>query len=364
MSQATPIKRILIMAGGTGGHVIPALTVAAELQQQGCEVFWLGTRRGLESQLVTKAGIPLKYIDIQGIRGKGWLGWLTAPFKILYAVWQAHRVIRELRPNSVLGMGGFVSGPGGIAAWLNRIPLIIHEQNAIAGMTNRYLARVAARVCEAFPNTFPTRRKKTITTGNPVRSNIATLPQPQQRLQPSGNILHILVLGGSQGARMLNRVVPESLSLLPGDSQIEVRHQTGQQHVDNAKTHYRAYCINASIEPFIEDMMSAYAWADLVICRAGALTIAEVAAVGVAAILVPYPHAVDDHQTVNAHYLTDAKAAILLPETQLTALALANQINTLYADRQTLLNMAIAARDKANIHATHAVVAACLAAYS
>jgi len=346
--------RVMIMAGGTGGHVFPALAVAAELRQRGAEVFWLGTRQGLEAKLVPAAGISMEWVSVSGLRGKGAATWLLAPWRLLWAALQVLAVMLRQRPVVVLGMGGFVTGPGGIMTWLLRKPLVIHEQNAIAGLTNRLLAPLAQRVLEAFPGTF--HGKHVTHTGNPVRRAIADLPIPEQRFAARSGVLRLLVLGGSLGARALNEVVPAALAQL--SSRPEVWHQAGSRNLDETLEHYRAAAVTARVEPFIDDMAAAYGWADLVVCRAGALTVAELAAAGVGAVLVPYPHAVDDHQTRNATYLSDAGAAVVIQQADLTRERFCELLATL-ADRSRLLVMAQAARGLAQPHATATVAALC-----
>ena len=313
-------RPIMIMAGGTGGHVFPALAVADYLRDDGVPMLWLGTAKGLEASVVPEAGYRLLTLSIGGIRGKDLRTLILAPFRILYALTQALRMLNKYKPAAVLGMGGFVSGPGGLAAWLLRIPLLIHEQNAIAGLTNRCLARIATRVFEAFPGTFPSQRQA-LHVGNPVRKAIADLNQ--ERLQHE--TLHVLIIGGSLGAIKLNRVVPGALRRLVNS--VEVWHQTGQRDVDATRQRYADLSLQARVDAFIEHMESAYRWADLVICRAGAITISELAAAGLPAILIPYPHAVDDHQTANAHYLVDAGAAALITDAELEEEQLAVLIN-------------------------------------
>ncbi len=330
-------KPIMLMAGGTGGHVFPALAIADALRAQGWAVCWLGTRRGLEARVVPDADIDIKYISINGIRGKGWLSLLLAPFKITLAIWQSVRILRTIRPAAVVGMGGFVTGPGGVAAWLLRIPLLIHEQNAIAGLTNRWLARLASVVMEAFPNTFP-KNRHVVHTGNPLRANIMALPHSKTVHTP----LHVLIVGGSLGAKALNETVPVAMRQLQGA--VEVWHQTGKIHIDAMQKAYEGAPFNARVAAFIDDMAAAYAWADVVICRAGATTVCELAQVGVASILVPYPYAVDDHQTSNAQFLSENGAAILLPQTVLTVEKLVNLITDLLNNPTRLTDMATAAR--------------------
>lgn len=313
----TPIK-LLIMAGGTGGHIFPGLALADYVRARGVTVHWLGTQKGLESELVPAAGIPISFIPIQGVRGKNWKTKLLTPVYLLKAVMQAIRIIHEIQPDLVIGFGGFASGPGAIASWLLRKKLVIHEQNAIPGFTNRWLAHLADQVFEGFPNTFK-RRKNVVTVGNPVRASIAGLPSPTQRFQsrdPS-RPMRLLILGGSLGAHALNAVMPQALATLAPNERPEIVHQTGKNDCDAIQNAYENLGVSARVTPFIKEMDAVYAWADFVVCRAGALTIAELCAAGIGAILVPYPHAVDDHQTANALFLVNHQAACLLPQSQL-----------------------------------------------
>ncbi len=313
---------ILVMAGGTGGHVYPALAVARALIAESQSVVWLGTRRGLEARVVPEAGIDIEWIRVRGLRRKGVLALVAAPFELLWAIGQALAVMLRRRPAAVLGMGGFASGPGGVAAWLTRRPLIIHEQNAAAGLTNRLLARLARVVLQAFPGSFNS-RVDAITVGNPVREDIAAVPLPGARYPGREGPLRLLVLGGSQGALALNRTVPAALALLPAEFRPVVRHQCGARTIDEARSAYAAAGIDATLDEFIDDMAAAYAWADLVVCRAGALTVAELCAVGLPALFVPYPSAVDDHQTANARPMADAGAAEIIQERDMTDASLA-----------------------------------------
>jgi UDP-N-acetylglucosamine--N-acetylmuramyl-(pentapeptide) pyrophosphoryl-undecaprenol N-acetylglucosamine transferase len=346
--------RVMIMAGGTGGHVFPALAVAAELRERGAEVFWLGTRQGLEARLVPAAGISMEWVSVSGLRGKGVAAWLLAPWRLLWAALQVLAVMLRQRPVVVLGMGGFVTGPGGVVTWLLRKPLVIHEQNAIAGLTNRLLAPLAQRVLEAFPGTF--HGKHVTHTGNPVRRAIAALPAPEDRFAGRSGALRLLVLGGSLGARALNEVVPAAIAQL--SSRPEIWHQAGSRNLEETLAHYRSAAVTARVEPFIDDMAAAYGWADLVVCRAGALTVAELAAAGVGAILVPYPHAVDDHQTRNAAYLADADAALVIQQPEFTRDKVC-ELLTSFMDRPRLLAMAQAARRLARPQAAATVAALC-----
>ena len=351
---------ILIMAGGTGGHVFPGLAVADVLRERAQPVVWLGTRRGIEARLVPAAGIDIEWISIAGVRGTGFANWIAAPFRLLGALAQAFQVLRRRRPKAVLGMGGFVAGPGGLAAWLTRRPLLIHEQNAVAGTTNRWLARLARRVFEAFPASFPppvTAR----TVGNPVRREIAALAPPAARFQDRepGAPPRLLVIGGSQGAQVLNRTLPEALALLPPEQLPEVWHQGGAT-LEDAREGYAREGLAVRLEAFITDMASAYGWADLVLCRAGALTLAELSAAGLASLLVPFPHAIDDHQTQNAAHLRGAGAARVIPQSELSAPRLAAELRELLADRSALLRMAQAARAQATPDAAETIADACL----
>ena len=355
-------SRVMIMAGGTGGHVFPALAVADELRGRGVEVFWLGTRQGLEAELVPKAGIDIEWISISGLRGKGVMGWLLAPLRLSKALFQSLEVIMRRRPMAVLGMGGFVSGPGGMMTWLLHKPLVIHEQNAVAGLTNRLLARVAGRVIEAFPGTFKN-SPDTLALGNPVRANIAALPVPDQRMAGREGPLRLLVVGGSLGAKALNEVVPAALAQLPQEERPEVWHQTGRRNLDEANSHYKQKQVSGRVDAFIDDMAEAYAWADLVLCRAGALTVSELAAAGVASLLIPFPYAVDDHQTANARYLSDVGAALLLPQFELSAEKLSEILLRFGRDckegRVELRAMANKARAKAMTDAARRVADIC-----
>ena len=348
---------VMILAGGTGGHIYPALAVAEQLRAHGVALSWLGSAQGMEAGIVPKHGIPFNAIKVAGLRGRGAFGWLMAPLMVGLATLQAWRVLRAVRPRVVLGMGGFVSGPGGVAAWLCRRPLVIHEQNAVPGFTNRLLCRFASRILQAYPGSFPS-SINALVTGNPVRESIAAIDAPAARVRHDGK-LHLLVVGGSRGARSLNQQVPTAIAAL-GEAQVEVWHQTGTADLAATQAAYAALGLHARVAPFIDDMTAAYRWADLVICRAGAMTIAELAAAGAASILVPYPHAVDDHQTANAHYLADVGAALLLPDHQLLAGALAPLLQTLASDRPGLLAMATRARAAALPDAAATVANQCL----
>jgi UDP-N-acetylglucosamine--N-acetylmuramyl-(pentapeptide) pyrophosphoryl-undecaprenol N-acetylglucosamine transferase len=350
---------VMVMAGGTGGHLFPALAVAEWLRQEGCRITWLGSAMSMESRLIPSYGYPLEQIAVRGIRGTGLKRRLSAPFEIVRALWQALGVLRRTRPNLVLGMGGFVTGPGGLMARLLRIPLVIQEQNAIPGLTNRLLARMATRVFEAFPGSFGA-DVGAETSGNPVRREIIELPAPETRFIDRSGPIRLLVLGGSLGALALNQTVPEALALLPASQRPQVRHQAGEKLFDETQAAYRKAGVEAEIKAFEKEMAAAYSWADLVICRAGALTISELASAGLGAVLVPYPHAVDDHQTHNARYLVGAGAAQLLPQRELNGERLSQILQSLCDDRQTLLRMALAARNLAVPDAAGVVGRACL----
>jgi UDP-N-acetylglucosamine--N-acetylmuramyl-(pentapeptide) pyrophosphoryl-undecaprenol N-acetylglucosamine transferase len=351
---------VLIMAGGTGGHVFPALACAQALRARGMCVHWLGTRTGLEACVVPEAGFELHYVDIGGVRGKNLKTLLSAPFKLARALLQAVRIIRRLRPRVVLGLGGFVSGPGGVAAWLLGVPLVIHEQNAVAGLTNRLLAHLARQVLQAFPDTFPPARQAR-TTGNPVRREFAAIMPDYHVHEP----LRVLILGGSLGALALNQTVPDALAQVKRP--LTIRHQCGRGKQLDLDARYLAHGLHASVEEFIDDMAAAYAWADLVIARAGALTLSELAHSGRPAILIPYPYAVDDHQSANAAFFVRNNAAYLLPqhvstrapsEILLSPTSLATLVENLSPTQLT--DMATAARACAQLQATDAVVDTCL----
>jgi len=353
------VRPILIMAGGTGGHVFPALAVADELRARGVPVVWLGTRSGIEARVVKQAGYQIEWLSITGLRGKSATTLLLAPFRLIIACAQAFRVLWQRKPGAVLGMGGFAAGPGGLMAWVLHRPLIIHEQNAVAGLTNRILAHLAGQVLEAFPHTF---NKNGMAVGNPVRKDIQELPDPQMRIGKHRDALRILVIGGSLGAQRLNEIVPEAMSHIDEDARPDILHQTGLAKLETTQALYRHHGIEARIEAFIDDMAKAYGWADLVICRAGAMTVFELAAAGVGSILVPYPYAVDDHQTANADYLVQAGAAIVKQQHELTSEWLCDTITRLTQQRDTLVKMAIAARTVAKPNAATEVAECCMQA--
>ncbi|WP_212630561.1 undecaprenyldiphospho-muramoylpentapeptide beta-N-acetylglucosaminyltransferase [Pseudomonas sp. KB-10] len=346
---------VLIMAGGTGGHVFPALACAREFQTRGYSVHWLGTPRGIENELVPQAGLPLHLINVSGLRGKSKLSLLKAPFQLLRSLLQARRIVRELQPVCVLGMGGYVTGPGGLAARMAGVPLVIHEQNAVAGTANRLLSRIATRICEAFPNTFGASDKRR-TTGNPVREELF-LETPREPLV--GRKPKLLVLGGSLGAEPLNKLLPAALGKIAADLRPQVFHQAGKQHAEITAERYRDAAVKAEVAPFIKDMARAYGWADLVVCRAGALTVSELAAAGLPSFLVPLPHAIDDHQSRNAEYLAKEGAAVLLAQHATDADTLAAQLTEVLMHLEKLNVMGATARRLAKPDATRTVVDIC-----
>ena len=374
-------RGVLIMAGGTGGHIFPGLAVADSLRAAGIDVRWLGARGGMESRKVPAHDIPLDLVDISGLRGKGLSRWLGMPFRLLRAVYQAFRVLGRNRPSCAISFGGYAAGPGGLAARLRGIPLLVHEQNRIPGMTNRTLARFANRVLQAFPGSWD-EKLNPLTCGNPVRRDVVDLESPETRLQGRSGPVRILLTGGSQGALALNRLVPEALGLLRETHEFEVHHQAGPRWVEETREAYsrsgfsregfrdsKEKDIAAEAAPtaapavevtdFIEDMAAAYAWADVVVCRAGALTVSEVAAAGVAALFIPFPHAVDDHQTRNAEFLVENDAALLLLESQTDARTLAKALSSLVGDRARLVSMAVRGRAAAVPDSADRVAALC-----
>ncbi len=342
-------KKIMIMAGGTGGHVFPGLAVAENLRAKGWRVIWLGTDKGLESRVVPAQGIEMEILSVAGVRGKGMISKIKAGFLLVKACVQALQALRRYHPDVVLGMGGFVAAPGGIMAKLLGIPLVIHEQNRVVGTTNRLLARLANQVLEAFPDSFPA-KQQAICTGNPLRADFLNLPA-KTAWQAEQRPLHILVVGGSQGAKILNETVPEAMSLLEN---VLVKHQTGEAMFEEVNAAYQRLNVQAEAVKFIEDMATAYQWADLLICRSGAMTVSEVAAAGLPAIFVPLPTAIDDHQTANARYLTEPNAGMLLLQKELTAQQLASVIKQNLSELNV---MGKAAKNKARLDATEAVAA-------
>lgn len=353
------VKHVLIAAGGTGGHVYPALAVADYMREQNIKVTWVGTERGLEHRIVPAAGIPLEIISISGLRGKGLLNLLFVPMKLVVAVVQVIKIFVRVKPDAVLGMGGFVSGPCGLAAFILRKPLYLHEQNAIPGLTNKVLSYFATTAMQAFPGSLNT-KKDIIVTGNPIRKDISELAEPEKRMSERNDNIRLLIVGGSLGAQALNENVPLALSELIKDIQPNVWHQTGKGKLNATIENYKKVKVEAKVTEFIENMAEAYAWADLVICRSGALTVSELANAGVAAILVPYPYAVDDHQTANGQYLTNVNAAILIQQEQLMPRLKEVMTELLQAGRIKLIDMAKAARELSKPDATKAVAEICL----
>ncbi len=343
----------MIMAGGTGGHVMPGLAVAQTMRARRWDVVWLGNPQGMEASLVPRHGIDMRWVRFGGLRGKGLLTKLLLPVNLLRAFWQSLRALRAVRPAVVLGMGGYIAFPGGMMAALLGVPLVVHEQNAVAGMTNKVLARVADRVLVAFPQALPGAQW----CGNPVRAEIAAIDEPAHRFARREGPLRLLVVGGSLGARALNDAVPQALALLERADRPLVTHQSGKAHASELAQAYRNSGVEATLVDFIDDMAGAYAQADLVVCRAGAMTVAELASAGVASVLVPFPHAVDDHQTANARYLSERGAAFLVAQSDLTPDRIAGLIRSL--DRGRLLEMARKAREAARPDAAERVADVC-----
>lgn len=355
--MTAPSRTIMIMAGGTGGHVFPALAVARHLAARNWRIVWLGTRGGMEARLLADYAFDMVWISFAGMRGKGFLRWLKLPMALTVSLLQSIRAIYRFRPDVVLGMGGFAAFPGGLAAWLLRRPLALHEQNSIAGLTNKTLARFAQKIMTGFPGLLAS--AKTQWVGNPVRPEIAALPAPSQRYRARQGALSLLVVGGSLGAQALNEVVPKAIALLPAETRPAVVHQAGQNQIGALNENYQAAGVVAQTKAFIDDMAAAYAGCDLVICRAGALTVAELSAAGVASILVPFPFAVDDHQTFNAKFLSDHGAAILIPQKELQPEKLAALLKAM--TRENLLAMAEKARELAKPDATEVTAQQCIA---
>ena len=348
----TATRTLMVMAGGTGGHVFPGLAVADLLRSNGWNVVWMGNPGGMEAALAESHGYPLAPVKFGALRGKGLLRKLLLPFSLISGFWQAAREIRRVQPSVVLGMGGHTSFPGGVMGRVLGKPLALHEQNSVAGLANRVLAKIASSVLSGFPAVLP----GAIWAGNPVRREIAALPAPAQRLAAHDGPIRLLVLGGSLGAAALNEIVPQGLALIPDDERPQVVHQSGARHLAALQANYSAAGVAAHCVSFIDDMAGAYDWADLVICRAGALTVAELAAAGVASVLVPFPHAVDDHQTGNAKFLSQAGGAILLPQSELTPEKVALIRNY---SREQLLQMAERAHELAKPDAAEIVARAC-----
>ena len=346
-------RSILLMAGGTGGHIFPGLAVAECLRKRGWSVSWMGNPSGMEHRLVPAKGFAFESVHFGGLRGKGILTKLLMPFRLVRAMMQSWKILRRLKPSVVLGMGGYITFPGGLVSYLMGRPLVLHEANSVAGSANRVLARFASRVLTGFPQTL----EHSQWIGNPIRESFEELGDCKARYATRQGPLRLLVVGGSLGAAALNTVVPEALARLPVDQRPKVIHQTGEQHLEAVARNYQQLGIVAELKPFIDDMATAYANTDVVICRAGAMTVSEISAAGVAACFVPFPHAIDDHQTANARFLSDVRAAMLIPQTQLDAAALANLI--LGLRREELAEMAMKAQALAKFHATEEVASIC-----
>ncbi|RDX36459.1 undecaprenyldiphospho-muramoylpentapeptide beta-N-acetylglucosaminyltransferase [Kangiella sp. HD9-110m-PIT-SAG07] len=354
-------KTILLMAGGTGGHIFPALAVAKELEQQGWTLHWLGSKGGMEEELVPKHGIKMTLLPVKGVRNKGLSSLIKAPFQLLKSVLLARKAIKKIKPDVALGMGGFASGPGGLAARLSGVPLVLHEQNAIAGMTNQQLNRFSKITLQAYPGAFVD-TKKVATVGNPVRTDLMSIPSAKERIIVEEGSINLLVIGGSRGALVLNQKIPAMLNIINGGLKVNVRHQCGRGNLGDVVARYKELSNNLvehDVSEFIDDMAAAYEWADLVICRAGALTVAEVAMAGCAAIFVPYPHAVDDHQTHNARYLANQGGALIIQQHDLDEQSLARQITALANDKSRIIEMAIIAKSLAKPQATQQVAEYC-----
>lgn len=345
-------RPIMVMAGGTGGHVFPALAVAQELTERGEAVVWMGTRQGIEARLVPQAGIAIEWLRVSGIRGKGLMAMVAAPFRIMLACVQAFSILRQHRPRAVLGMGGFAAGPGGLMAWVMRTPLVIHEQNAIIGLTNKLLSRLARINFFAFPQASKSIKRARVV-GNPVRQSIVDIGANES--VGSEKSVNLLVVGGSLGARSLNQTMPDALKKLVDKYPIIIRHQSGPKNLTDCQQTYSKAGVDATIDAFIDDMDEAYSWADLIVCRAGALTIAEISAAGRASILVPYPYAVDDHQYHNAGFLSDAGAAIRIRDAEFTADAVAEMLEKLISNPEELIRMGQKARSIAYLDASQRV---------
>ena len=353
--------RVMIMAGGTGGHVFPALAVAKILKQQQVCIAWLGTRKGIESDLIPQQDIELHYLNVEGLRGRGLLALCRAPFKLLSSIIQACSALAKFKPSVVLGMGGFVSGPGAVAAKLKGIPLVIHEQNSVAGTTNKLSAKIATRVMQGFPNTF----EQGEYCGNPVRYEIEAIKPPVERFANRQGAMRLLVLGGSRGALAINQLIPQALAKIDPQQRPEILHQVGAQHLQNTQAIYQTHGLdiaseNIQVVPFIDHMQEAYEWADFVICRSGALTVAELTSVGLGALLIPFPFAIDDHQTTNGDWLVNAQAALMMQQRDLTAEKLADHIVSLGNNPEQRVAMANNARSLAKNGAAKRVSEVCM----
>ncbi len=352
------MKMLMVMAGGTGGHIYPALAIAKELQKKGVSIVWLGTREGLEARVIPEQGFDIEWIDIKGVRGTGLVRWLKLPLQLSKAVLQAMAIFKRRQPDALLSMGGFVAGPGGIAGKLKRIPLILHEANAIVGLTNKVLAHIATKVMCAFPNTKGLVNDAEVV-GNPVRDDIIALHQPNQRLSQNEARLRLLIVGGSQGALSLNQALPKAVSLLDNSIRPQIRHQTGRGRAETVIQDYKDNSLEVDVREYLDDIADSYAWADLIICRAGAMTVAEITSAGLPALIVPYPHSAGDHQVFNAEYLVENGAADLLLHQDLTSESLAVKLSALLTDRERLTQMAANTLALAKTDATKKAVRVC-----
>jgi UDP-N-acetylglucosamine--N-acetylmuramyl-(pentapeptide) pyrophosphoryl-undecaprenol N-acetylglucosamine transferase len=353
--MSTPAKTLMVMAGGTGGHVYPAMAVADYLKNLGWNIVWLCTEGGMENRLIENKGYEISMITMRGVRGKGLMGWVLLPVKLVKAFAQSVAAIRQHRPNVMLGMGGFAAFPGGLMAKVLGKPLVIHEQNSVAGLTNKVLAKVANRVLAAFPAAFGSSASLV---GNPVRADIVLVPSPVSRFADRTGALRLLVVGGSLGAQALNECIPQAIATLPEDKRPQIIHQAGVKHIDALNDNYKKAGVTADTRAFIDDMANIYGWADFVICRSGALTVAEVSVVGLGSLMVPFPHAVDDHQTSNALYLVENGAAFLVQQRALSVETLAGIISGL--GREECLSMAIKAKMLGKPKATADVAKICM----
>ena len=360
--QVQQVKKpgtILVMAGGTGGHIFPGIAVADHLKAQGWNIHWLGTEKRMEAKIVPQHGYAISFINIAGLRNKSWATWLKTPFKLFQSVMQSIKVIRQVKPDVVLGMGGYASAPGGFAAWLLSIPLVLHEQNAVAGMSNKFLSHIASAVLCAFPNAFGDKKQATVV-GNPLRKDI--IDQENVMPEQPATTKKVLIIGGSLGAKVLNDTVPQSMNQIKVQN-ISVWHQTGAGNEQTVRDSYDQYGLdpqNIKVSEFIDDMSAAYQWADVVICRAGALTVSELAMVAKPAIFVPLPHAVDDHQTKNAMYLVERGAAKLIPQQEFNGTTLAQMLNSFFISDKVIQSMSKAASDAAHADATMKVAQTCI----
>lgn len=352
------MQPVMILAGGTGGHVFPALAVANELRDRGVPVIWVGTKKGIEFKVVPAAGFSLATMSVQGLRRKGSLQYLRAPLIIIQALYESFRIVNKYKPCALLGMGGFVAGPCALIGVLLRKPLIIHEQNAIVGLTNRILAPLSSIMFTGFPIEF--KKKRLEYSGNPVRSELMRIADPQQRLKERSQRKRLLIIGGSQGSAALNKTVPQAIKIISESLPVDVWHQSGVSGREGVVRAYQQVSTEVKVEEFIDDVDKAYAWADLVVCRSGAITLAEIATVGLGSVLVPYPHAVDDHQTANARSYVTAGAAYLMTETDLTAAKLAEILTSVLTDSDQIMKMACASKQLGQFNASKRVADACM----